>query len=82
MRVLRHLMAAAAECGATVEDDSAGAWRVYQCVAPAGQHWRESSGPHLRVEWHTHGAWHAARDAAIDEAIRRMESGLEPAQEV
>lgn len=54
---LAGLKRVAAKHGASVEDDSGGAWRVYQCVAPAGKHWHESNGPHSRRVAH---AWRLA----------------------
>ena len=56
---------------------------IYQVVAPVGQQWRESSGPHLRVDF-TDAAGHICQDmreSEINDALARMGSGLEPGDE-
>ena len=80
---LKDLEIAATTYGATVECDSdePRGWHVYQAVAPDGKWWRESNGPHLRVEWLQHGNWQADRDFAINDAIERMAIGYEDAGE-
>jgi hypothetical protein len=81
LATVADLKKAAVAYGATVENDAPG---VYQVVAPVGKWWRESSGPHLRVDFQEYGGrvgdakW---RSEEISDAINRMKSGLEDAGE-
>jgi hypothetical protein len=62
----------------TVEQDAPG---VFQCVAPKGKWWRESNGPHLRVDFtdHVGRVDKEMKQDAIQDAMDRMSSGLEDA---
>ena len=75
---IRDLRKAADAYMGTVEQDSKG---VFQCVAPAGKWWRESNGPHLRVDFEDFAGnvSKEMKQEAIEDAINRMKSGLEEA---
>lgn len=77
---LRSLKAAAAKIGATVENDSDGRWCVYQVCAPKGYEWSDGGSIHLRVEW-PDGSSGEDKDAVIQDAINRIECGLQSAED-
>ena len=71
------LRKAAAERGATVEQDSPG---VFQVCAPAGKQWAEGNCIHLRVDFQEYGGRRGSAQWAHDEitdAISRMGHGFE-----
>jgi hypothetical protein len=61
--------------GASITDESVGHWTVWQIEAPDGQVWSDGAVTALRVEWRTGDAAH--RDAALRDALARVNSGLE-----
>lgn len=76
---IKRLKAAAAEYGATVEDDSFGSWITLQLCAPEGKVWTESWSRHLVVS--TPRGPQAWLDDAVDDGIERMKYGLSDEEE-
>lgn len=72
---LASLKTAAATLGATVEDDSSGAFTTYQVVAPKGKVWQCDGVHTLCVPCGRH-ATKEDKAESFEEALERMNYGL------